>query len=121
MRAVNIVGLRGKVPGAVQGNELGMMDRAGPHGFQDALLIKGLEKIIEEIVEMSGTDRIKSFSNMVIRGNFPDLKETMSIGGGACLLHGPLEGEKRRTLSEEDREGGESNVGHGILFIGASA
>lgn len=79
MRAVNIVGLKGKVVGTVQGNELGMMDRAGPHGFQDALLIKGLEKIIEETVEMSGTDRIKSFSNMVIHGNFPNLKVIMGI------------------------------------------
>jgi hypothetical protein len=88
-----------------------------PHGRQQTQFIEGPVQIIEERHQMFRRDRVQRLTDVIVRGDALDLEKRAGVVAGAGLFHVPLETQKRRTLGEENREGGQRDVGHGELSI----
>lgn len=98
--AMDALGLGGKIPGGIQGDESGAAH--GPHGLQHARLIEGLVQIIKEAEEVVRLDRVERLADVVIGGDTLDLEEGTGVVASAGLLHLLLETQERGALGEED-------------------
>ena len=66
---------------------------------------------------MFGRDRVQRLANVIVGGDALNLEQTAGIVAGAGLFHVPLETQERRTLGEENREGRQRDIGHGVLRV----
>ena len=113
--AVDIFGGGGKVPRRIQRDEPGVLHRA--HGRQHTQFIKGPVEIIEQFHQMLRRDRVERLADVIVGGDACDSEEGAGVIAAAGLFHVPLETQERGTLGEEDREGGQGDVGHGELSV----
>ena len=102
MGAMDVFGLRGKIPGGIQRDEAGVAD--GAHLLQQPRLVESLVEIVKETEEMTGLNRIERLADVIVAGNAFDLKERAGVVATAGLFHGLLETQERRALGEKDRE-----------------
>ena len=108
-----------KVAGAIQGDELGVADRA--HLVEQADFLDGLVYLVEDPEEAFGWNGIQGVADLIVRGDGPNLKEGGGIVGTAGLPQGFLVGQEGGALGEKDREGRQNKVGHLIPGVGAGA
>ena len=118
-RAMNVFGLRGKVPSGIQRDEPGVSHR--PHGGEQTGLIEGLVQIIKQTEQVAGGNRIKRLADVIVSGDAPDLEQGTGVVTPARLLHVLLETQERRALSEEDGKRRQGDIGHGIARVVARA
>ena len=93
----------------------------GPHRRQQTVLIEGPMEIIEQLHQMLRRDRIQRLADVIVRGDALDLEQTAGVIAGAGQFHVLLETQEGGALGEEHREGGQRDVGHGELGVGAGA
>ena len=77
-------------------------------------LIEGAVQIIKETEEVAGFNRIERLADVIVGGDALDLEQGTGVVATARLLHVLLETQERRALGEEDREGRQRDVGHGV-------
>jgi hypothetical protein len=116
---MNVFGLRGKIPGGVQGDEAGVMDCA--HRWQQAGLLESLVQIVKEAEEVAGLHRVERLADLVVARDAPDPEQRPSIVAPLGLLHVLLKAQKRGALGEEGGEGRQRDVGHFKLSVVAGA
>jgi hypothetical protein len=68
--AVNVFGLRGEIPGGVQEDEPGVLDRA--HGLQQPRFRKSLVQIIKETKQFTRFHRVERLADVIIARNLLD-------------------------------------------------
>ena len=74
-------------------------------------------EIVEEFHQRFRRDRVERLTDVIVRGDGLDLEQTAGVVAGAGLFHVPLETQERGTLSEENGEGGQRDIGHGVLRV----
>lgn len=107
---VDVLGLAGKVTGAVQSDELGAAH--GAHLLEQADLRGAVVEVVKDRQEVRGRDRIEQVADVVVRGDAIHPKERGGVVGSASLAEGGLMGEEGGALGEEDRQGGQDRIGH---------
>ena len=117
--ALDILGLGGEIPGAVQGDEAGVPDRA--HGLEQPVFIEGPVQVVKEIEEVVRPHRVERLADVVVGGDAPDLEEGAGVVLSPVLFHELLEAQEGGSLGEEDREGRERDVGQGEAGVFARA
>src|ERR1035437_1098613 len=113
VRTMDLLGR--KVPGAVQRDELGLVDR--PEAFQQALLAQRLVNFVIQREELVWRNRIQGLTNVIVTGNLLDLKEALGIAAALGFLQSLLRAQEGGGLSEKDREGAQADVLHRIMGI----
>jgi hypothetical protein len=101
--------LPGVIPGAVQGDEQLVLERAP--AFQVACLIETLEDRVIAGTELFRRDRIEPFPEVMITGDLFQMEQALGVALPLGLLHGFLVSQERGALGEEDRKGGRADVG----------
>ena len=116
---MDVFGLGGKIPGGVQREEPGVLDRA--HGLQQARLIEGAVEFVKQTEQMVRRDRIQRLADVIVRGDAPDLEQRASIVLPLDLFHVLLKAQERGALGEEDRERRQGDIRHRELCVVARA
>ena len=119
VRAVNVFGLRGEIPGAVQSDETGAVDAA--EIIEKALFLQGLINTVVNGKEFLGLHRIEHVADMLGCGDLVDLEEALSVASALVLFHGLLVGQEGRALGEEDRKGAQGDILHRVLDVASGA
>jgi len=117
--ALDILGLGGEIPGAVQGDEAGIAHRA--HGFEQPVFVEGAMQVVKEAKQVFGRDRIQAVADVIVGGNALDLEQGAGVVLSAVLFHELLEAQEGGALGEENREGTKRDVGQGVLSVIARA
>ena len=89
--------------------------------LQVASLAQTLKDLIIAGKELFGRDRIEHLPNVIVTGDLLQMEQALGIALTLGLLHGFLVGQEGGTLGEEDREGAQAYVFHGILEVVARA
>lgn len=100
--AMDVLGLGGEIPRAVQGDEPGVA--GGAHGLQQPVVVKGALDIVKETQQVFGRDRIEAVADVIVGGDAFDLKQGAGVIATAVLFHALLEAQEGGALGEEDRE-----------------
>ena len=100
MRAMNIFGLGGKIPGRVQSDQPGGVD--GSHGRQQTGFIKSPMQSIKEPKELARFHRVQCLAEVVVARDGGHLKKGTGVVASAGFFHVLLEAQEGRTLGEED-------------------
>ena len=79
--------------------------------------LKHLENLPEHRQHLCGGDSIEQRSNLVVTGDLVHPEQRLRITQPFGLLHRPLEGQKRRALGEEHREGSQRSIFHAVAGI----
>ena len=66
-------------------------------------------------------DRIEDLADVVVGGDFLDLKERLRIAAAPTAFHVPLRFQEGRALSEENRKGAQRDVGHAVAGVVAGS
>lgn len=70
---MDVLGLRGIIPGGIQGDEPGLAD--GPHGLQQPRLVEALVEVVEEAEQKRRRNRVEDLADVVVAGDAADLEE----------------------------------------------
>ena len=71
--------------------------------------------------EVIGRHRIEHVADVVVGGNAADAEQGLAVRAAVAGLKLALMIQEGRALSEEHRQGGQADVGHGILAVGSRA
>ena len=85
------------------------------------MFIKSPVQIIEEFHQMFRRDRVERLADVIVRRDGLNLEEAAGVIAGAGQFHVLLETQEGGALGEEHLEGGQREVGHGILRVVARA
>ena len=89
------------------------------------LQVAGLAQTLQDLIiagkELFGRDRIEHLPDVIVAGDLLDVEQALGVALPLGLLHGLLVGQEGGTLGEEDREGAQANVFHGIGCVVARA
>lgn len=92
--AANVFALRGKIPGAVQGDQTGVVNAA--QTLQNALLVQGLINLVVDAKQFLRFHRIEHVADMDVGGNLIDLEEALSVALALVLFHVLLVSQKTK-------------------------